>query len=241
MGGPREQVCLTPQWLYALLDARFGPFDFDPAPDPVPEGYDGLDRAHAWGARNYLNPPFDNLDKWAARAAAECTARGNDTLMLCPCRPQHRWWHDTITGRWPLYPVVGYLRFRGYTQDLPQPVVCVWFTRREVPPEERLGRMGILRPVDVMRQDLAAAAAAAAVEDPPPPPAAAAARKPKVTHQNAEASYPGALLLDGAVVFRGPVVRCDPPSAEQLARQTKKRPLKAASPPSAADPPHTAG
>lgn len=51
---------LTPPDLYARLNDEFGPFDFDPCPHPVPDGFNGL--IVPWGQRNYINPPFRRHD-----------------------------------------------------------------------------------------------------------------------------------------------------------------------------------
>lgn len=58
-GGDGKHYWLTPPGLYAALDAEFGPFDFDPCPYPVPDGFDGL--TCEWGMRNYVNPPFGSI------------------------------------------------------------------------------------------------------------------------------------------------------------------------------------
>lgn len=50
----------TPPDLYARLNSEFGPFDFDPCPCPVPDGFDGL--RVEWGRMNYVNPPFRPKD-----------------------------------------------------------------------------------------------------------------------------------------------------------------------------------
>ena len=46
---------LSPPWLLKQIRKEFGRF-FDPAPFPLPKGFDGLTRP--WGKVNYLNPPF---------------------------------------------------------------------------------------------------------------------------------------------------------------------------------------
>jgi hypothetical protein len=68
---------LTPPDLYAQLNAEFR-FDFDPCPHPLSPGFDGL--TCAWGARNYVNPPFGSIihegkkkgpTAWVRKAIAE--------------------------------------------------------------------------------------------------------------------------------------------------------------------------
>ena len=58
-GEDGKHYWLTPPALLAELAAEFGPFDFDPCPYPLPEGFDGL--TCEWGQRNYVNPPFGSI------------------------------------------------------------------------------------------------------------------------------------------------------------------------------------
>lgn len=58
-GADGKHYWLTPLSLYTALNAEFGPFDFDPCPWPLPEGFDGL--TCEWGQRNYVNPPFGSI------------------------------------------------------------------------------------------------------------------------------------------------------------------------------------
>lgn len=44
---------------FVALVEEFGPFDFDPCPYPLPDGFDGL--TCEWGQRNYLNIPFGSI------------------------------------------------------------------------------------------------------------------------------------------------------------------------------------
>jgi hypothetical protein len=72
----------TPPAFYARLDAEFR-FDFDPCPNPRPDGFDGL--AVPWGKRNWVNPPFTGgVMKWARKALAERDA-GNLSVVAMPC------------------------------------------------------------------------------------------------------------------------------------------------------------
>lgn len=51
-----ERYWLTPPEMLERLEAQYGPFDFDPCPSPLPEGWDGL--SMDWGSMSYVNPPF---------------------------------------------------------------------------------------------------------------------------------------------------------------------------------------
>jgi hypothetical protein len=60
-GSDQKHYWLTP-WSdpeFVALKAEFGPFDFDPCPYPLPEGFDGL--TCEWGQSNYVNPPFGSI------------------------------------------------------------------------------------------------------------------------------------------------------------------------------------
>ena len=48
----------TPNWLYKRLDYEFH-FDFDPC--PLFHDFDGLEVE--WGSSNYVNPPYNRVDK----------------------------------------------------------------------------------------------------------------------------------------------------------------------------------
>jgi hypothetical protein len=60
-GDDGKHYWLTP-WTdpeFVALAAEFGPFDFDPCPYPLPQGFDGL--TCQWGKRNYVNIPFGSI------------------------------------------------------------------------------------------------------------------------------------------------------------------------------------
>jgi len=123
--GDRKQVVRTPQWLYQLLNAHFGPFDHDPCPDPRPEGCDGLDRKQPWGVRNYLNPPFKDLAPWVERAVHEYQQHQKRSVMLIPFRVNNHWFLQHLWERWPILPILREIRFEGYTKTFPAPMCVV--------------------------------------------------------------------------------------------------------------------
>jgi hypothetical protein len=202
MLGPREQVCLTPEWLLGLLGQEFGPFDFDPAPDPKPEGFDGLAADTRWGKKNFLNPPFYNLDQWVEKAITELNDHDNETLLLGPFRPHLKWWLTTVSGKFPVLPIIGYVRFRGYKDELPHPLVCIWFTKRLVPPEMFRMQCAIYRPLEVARLAVGK----------------------RCKHDVACRDYPGA-LVDGAgdILVYGPVVPFEQLEGIQNSERRKTR------------------
>ena len=85
---PIERYWLTPKDVYEPLDREFG-FDFDPAPYPKPDDFNGL--LVPWGKVNFVNPPFrrkDGVDgqgptAFVRKAIAE-QAKGKTTVLLLP-------------------------------------------------------------------------------------------------------------------------------------------------------------
>ena len=80
---------LTPPDVFKELDDEFH-FDFDPAPYPKPEDFDGLDAE--WGSVNYLNPPFGvvmhkgkkcGATAWARKSIEE-NKKGKTVVMVYP-------------------------------------------------------------------------------------------------------------------------------------------------------------
>lgn len=89
-GADGKHYWLTPPALLAQLAAEFGPFDFDPCPYPLPEGFDGL--TCEWGQRNYVNPPFGSImhqgrkkgpTAWVRKAIEE-HRKGKTVVLVYP-------------------------------------------------------------------------------------------------------------------------------------------------------------
>ena len=92
-GDDGKHFWLTPPDLYEQLNLEFG-FDFDPAPYPKPDDFDGL--TCEWGSSSFLNPPFGSIlhlergkfrkrgpTAWARKAIAE-HAKGKTVVMVYP-------------------------------------------------------------------------------------------------------------------------------------------------------------
>lgn len=76
-----KRYWISPPEMYAYLDAEFH-FDFDPCPNPRPDGFDGL--SVEWGQRNYVNPPFTGgVGQWVKKAIAE-QAKGKLSVFILP-------------------------------------------------------------------------------------------------------------------------------------------------------------
>ena len=80
---------LTPPELYAEQNREYG-FDFDPCPNPRPDGYNSLELP--WGQMNYCNPPFRKTEgnthgptAFVRKAISE-QAQGKSTVLLIPAQ-----------------------------------------------------------------------------------------------------------------------------------------------------------
>ena len=80
---------LTRDNLMKELNNEFN-FDFDPAPYPKPENFDGL--TCEWGKSNYVNPPFGSIihegkkkgaTAWVRKAIKE-NEKGKDVVLVYP-------------------------------------------------------------------------------------------------------------------------------------------------------------
>lgn len=89
-GSDGKHYWLTPPDVLASLSAEFGPFDFDPCPYPLPDGFDGL--TCEWGQRNYVNPPFGSIlhqgkkkgpTAWVRKAIQE-HRKGKTVVLVYP-------------------------------------------------------------------------------------------------------------------------------------------------------------
>lgn len=89
---------LTPPVLLRDLEIAYGRFDFDPCPNPRPDGYDGL--AIPWGENTYANPLFSpgsdgesvSLRAWVRKAWTE-RERGRSSFLVFPV---DTWTRDAI-------------------------------------------------------------------------------------------------------------------------------------------------
>jgi site-specific DNA-methyltransferase (adenine-specific) len=80
----------TPIELYEELDKEFN-FDFDPCPiNPL---FNGLEIC--WKDRNFVNPPYNEVDKWLAKNELELK-RGCMSVFLIFARTDTKWFHKYI-------------------------------------------------------------------------------------------------------------------------------------------------
>jgi len=86
-----DQAGRTPDALLEHLNAEFD-FDFDPCPQNP--DFDGL--SVDWGSRNYVNPPYNDIGPWVAKALAERDKTGATSVFLIPFRPHTKYFRDLI-------------------------------------------------------------------------------------------------------------------------------------------------
>lgn len=111
-GNKREQEILTPQSITDCVRAMFGnrPIALDPCAARETFGRDTIraERVHygidssddglkwRWADRTYVNPPYNELKTWLAKAVAESRKYGRTCedriVVLCPVRPNRSWW-----------------------------------------------------------------------------------------------------------------------------------------------------
>lgn len=99
----------TPDDLYNSLNEEFH-FDYDPC--PLNADFDSLKLE--WGKRNYVNPPYSNIQAFMEKAI-EQMKKGKLTVFLIPLRMESRYWERLV---YPfaseVRPIAGYIKFKGY-------------------------------------------------------------------------------------------------------------------------------
>lgn len=100
----------TPDWLYQQLDAEFK-FDFDPC--PLHADFDGL--AIEWGSSNFVNPPYNRVDKpkFIAKAFEEWK-KGKQVVLLIPAATGTAQFHDLILPNAEVRFLRGRIAFKGF-------------------------------------------------------------------------------------------------------------------------------
>lgn len=110
----RDQFAQTPGWLKTHVRKSVGKY-FDPC--PASPRFDGL--AIPWKRVNYVNPPYEDVSSWMAKAVREWTAHNRASLFLIPFRMHTRYIREAAPhiSQWIL------LRrppaFQGYRGRLP--------------------------------------------------------------------------------------------------------------------------
>jgi len=100
----------TPRKLYNELDKEFN-FDFDPC--PLNADFNGL--TIDWGKRNFINPPYNRIDKpLFIQKAYEEWLKGNTCILLIPAATGTRQFHDLILPNAEVRFVRGRIAFEGF-------------------------------------------------------------------------------------------------------------------------------
>ena len=127
----KDQGARTPSGLLKQLKDMFLP----PGVrfwDPTPHGWsprskwDGL--RDPWKAFNFINPPFDQTDKFFQRAISQeekCVS-----FFLVPCRFHTRYFYKAAPHMKHIYLIKHKIRFVGYKQPLPVAMCIVVFGKQ---------------------------------------------------------------------------------------------------------------
>jgi hypothetical protein len=120
--------------LHLLWD---GPPDLDPCAPVEPPHigrvnlcvpvHDGL--AERWSGTVYVNPPFGDLDDWAAKCASEAKL-GAEIVLLLPARTDTRYWHAHVSTAKAICFLRGRLKFVGAPGACPFPTALVYWGPR---------------------------------------------------------------------------------------------------------------
>ena len=102
----------TPKWLYDQLNKEFN-FDFDPC--PLNSKFDGLDINTKWGLSNFINPPYDRVNKpLFIQRAFEEWKKGKTCVLLIPVATSTKQFHDLIYPHAEIRFLKGRVAFEGF-------------------------------------------------------------------------------------------------------------------------------
>ena len=99
----------TPNKLYKELDAEFN-FDFDPC--PIHANFDVL--GIEWGNSNFVNPPYNRVDKPKfIQKAFEEWNKGKTVVLLIPASTSTKQFHELILPNAEIRFLKGRVAFKG--------------------------------------------------------------------------------------------------------------------------------
>lgn len=121
-----EQSVGTPRELLDAVERRWGRLQFDLAADAnnavafnfFSKEDDALRQSWAGRGLCWLNPPFDDIPRFAARCKAEAR-RGARIIMLTPAAVSTNWYAAHVQGHALVYPIKR-CRFVGHDADFPK-------------------------------------------------------------------------------------------------------------------------
>lgn len=109
----------TPKEIYDFFKG-LGFFD----PCPLKSEIDGL--SIFWGDRNFVNPPYSNIDGFVKKAIYEALECGCSSVLLVPARTDTRWFKDLYEFGCSFLFVNGRLKFGGSMNSAPFPSVFIF-------------------------------------------------------------------------------------------------------------------
>ena len=139
MFSSKGQSWSTPNDFYAKLNLEFG-FTLDPCAteeDTKCENYhtsedDGL--AQDWsGNIVFCNPPYDNMKGWAKKCYEESLKPNTKVILLCPARPDTRYFREYIMKAKEIRFVEGRLKFGESKNPAPFPSMIAVFDSNRTP------------------------------------------------------------------------------------------------------------
>jgi phage N-6-adenine-methyltransferase len=114
----------TPKDFLSAVERRFGPLAIDlactrenavtntgfyyPEVDSLQQDWAALGRVNLW-----LNPPFKNIEPWAAKLAAECQWRQGLALFLTPASIGTDWFLQHVRGKAMVLGLTPRMTFEG--------------------------------------------------------------------------------------------------------------------------------
>lgn len=124
----RNQFAQTPSELLSKLEEQYGKFDFDPC--PANPQFDGL--KVEWGKNNFVNPPFNKMKQWLAKAVEEFK-KGKQIVFLMPVRIHTKYFIDTVyplikSGHVTMHIIEGGVTFQNYNNRAPFGVMLLHFS-----------------------------------------------------------------------------------------------------------------
>lgn len=103
---------------------------------------DGL--LNPWIGRCYVNPPFDEVRKWAAKAVEEHRRLAEEIIFLMAARTDTRAWHQHIATAAAVCFWRGRMTFIGAPDPCPFPLALAYWGRRVERFELIFGRVGMV-------------------------------------------------------------------------------------------------
>lgn len=111
-----DQNARTPQGLLKYINTRFGKLQ-----DVAPPNHkkNSLADDFRWPNKCFVNPPYNNIGKWLAKAVREKKKHNSNTLFLVPFRPYRKYFLDAVDHITFVEVFTSGIAFSGYKRPLP--------------------------------------------------------------------------------------------------------------------------